>query len=96
MSALRGHAGDAERAVVVDDDVVGRGLEQLGRERSAPARRTRCDASSTALPPSCSDRDPPVPPPRGTSAVSDCTKRIFSIGMPSSSATICEYAVAWP
>ena len=30
----------------------------------------------TALPPSWSDREPPVPPPVGTSAVSDCSKRI--------------------
>ena len=51
---------------------------------------------STAVPPSCSERDPPVPPPRGTSAVSDCTKRIASIGMPSGSATIIANDVAWP
>ena len=28
--------------------------------------------------------------------MSDCTKRICSIGMPSSPETSCEYAVAWP
>ena len=83
-SALRRHAGDAERPSSSTHDVVGRGLEQLGREACGPARARRCDASSTALPPSCSEREPPVPPPRGTSAVSDCTKRICSIGMPSS------------
>ena len=30
-------------------------------------------ARNSALPPICSDRDPPVPPPRDTSAVSECT-----------------------
>ncbi len=56
----------------------------------------RVGGPGTALPPSCSDRDPPVPPPRGTTAVSDWTKRIGSSGMPSRSATIIANAVAWP
>ena len=56
----------------------------------------RCDVWSTALPPSCNERDPPVPSPRGTSAVSDCTYRMFSIGIPSSAEAICEKVVAWP
>ena len=53
-------------------------------------------AESTALPPICSDRDPPVPPPLGTAAVSDWTKRMSSSGMPSRSDTIMANAVAWP
>ena len=71
----RRDAGDAERPLVGDDDVVGRGLEQLAGHAARPLQRPRATRPSTALPPICSDRDPPVPPPRGTSAVSDCTKR---------------------
>lgn len=45
--------------------------------RCAASLRARswssCAASDTAVPPSCSDREPPVPAPRGTSAVSDWT-----------------------
>ncbi len=39
-------------------------------------------------------REPMVPLPRGTTAVSDCTIRTSSIGTPRSSATIIEYAVS--
>ncbi len=53
-------------------------------------------AESTALPPICRDRDPPVPPPLGTAAVSDWTKRMSSSGMPSRSETIMAKEVAWP
>ena len=53
-------------------------------------------ADSTALPPICSDREPPVPAPRGTAAVSDWTNEICSIGIPRVSETIMENAVAWP
>ena len=37
-----------------------------------------------------------MPEPRGTVAVSDCTNRIRSIGMPSRSLTSMANAVAWP
>ena len=53
-------------------------------------------AVCTALPPSCRERDPPVPPPVGTVAVSDCTKRTDSSGMPRVSATNIPNEVAWP
>ena len=53
-------------------------------------------ATSSALPPICTERDPPVPPPRGTSSVSECSTRTFSNGTPSVVATICENAVSWP
>ena len=39
-------------------------------------------------------REPPVPLPLATSAVSDCTKLMRSIGMPSASAEACVDAVA--
>ena len=45
-------------------------------------------AFHSALPPICSEREPMVPVPRGTSAVSDCTMVTRSIGMPRSSWTI--------
>jgi hypothetical protein len=45
-------------------------------------------AALTADPPSCKDRDPPVPPPRGTRSVSPSTSRIRSTGMPVRSLTI--------
>ncbi len=38
-----------------------------------------------ALPAVCSDREPSVPEPRGTRAVSELTSVILSIGMPSTS-----------
>ena len=57
---------------------------------------TASAALATALPPSCSDREPPVPPPRGTRAVSDWTNRIDSMGMPRRSATIMANDVGWP
>ena len=68
---------------------------------SSAARRRACSSTSsaaprTALPPICSERDPPVPEPRGTVAVSDCTKPIRSIGMPSRSCTSIANAVACP
>src|SRR5690606_5062002 len=53
-------------------------------------------ASRTALPPICNDRDPPVPPPRGTCAVSDCTKSICSTGMPRASEASMAKDVGWP
>ena len=52
--------------------------------------RTASAALSTAVPPICSERDPPVPLPWGTRAVSDCTKWMRSIGMPSRSVTSIE------
>ena len=64
---------------------------------SSPAcSSTARAAAATALPPSCSDREPPVPPPVATRAVSDCTYRIRSMGIPSRSATIIANDVAWP
>ena len=62
--APRGHAGDAEPPAVVNDDVGGARLQLGGDElrglARAPARRRRARRCR----PSCSDRDPPVPPPR--------------------------------
>ncbi len=64
---------------------------------SSRARSSTVSAATSTLDPaSCSDRDPPVPPPCGTDAVSDWTKRTCSIGMPSRSATIIANDVACP
>ena len=55
--------------------------------RFATSRRavssTAADASCTALPASCSEREPNVPTPCGTRSVSECTTRTSSNGMPS-------------
>ena len=49
-----------------------------------------------ALPAVCSDREPSVPAPRGTVAVSELTSLILSIGMPSTSLASMANAVWWP
>ena len=46
---------------------------------------TPSDARWIALPAVCSEREPSVPEPRGTCAVSELTSVILSIGMPSTS-----------
>ena len=46
---------------------------------------TPSEATWMALPAVCSDREPSVPEPRGTRAVSELTSVILSIGMPSTS-----------
>ncbi len=53
-------------------------------------------ARNTAEPPSWSDREPPVPPPFGTSAVSPSTRVMRSTGMPVWSLRIMANAVWWP
>ena len=90
------HAGHADPAVVVDDHVVHAGLEVGGRDLLGPGQHLLGGRRARRCPPICSDRDPPVPPPLGTAAVSDWTKRMSSIGMPSRSETIMANAVAWP
>ena len=77
----RGHAGDAEPTVVEHDDVVGRGLEHSAARRARPFEHD-LGRSWTALPASCSDREPNVPTPWATSAVSECTTRTSSNGTP--------------
>ena len=68
--------------------------------RWAAISRARCTSSPLAvwiaLPPVCSERDPSVPTPRGTSAVSDCTSLIFSIGTCSTAEATWANAVSWP
>ncbi len=54
---------------------------------------TSVDATCTALPAVCSERDPSVPAPLGTFAVSELISEILSIGMPSMSLTIMAKAV---
>jgi hypothetical protein len=57
---------------------------------------TPSEATWMALPAVCSERDPNVPEPRGTRAVSELTSVILSIGMPSTSLASIANAVAWP
>jgi len=57
--------------------------------RAASSRAFSTSATQApriALPPSCSERDPKVPRPVLTSAVSDSTTRTSSIGTPSKAA----------
>ena len=79
-----------------------------GSERSASSTSSRCDASvrafattacvcsTTAEPPTCSDREPHVPAPRGTTALSEWTTRTASNGTPRTAEAICAIAVSWP
>ena len=92
----RRHAGDAEPAVVGDHDVVGRASSssaasslRLVAQRGATPRAPRCRRAAANASRRC----------RHHAARARCrTARsvMLSIGMPSSAATICEYAVAWP
>ena len=86
-NAARGHARDFEPAVA-DHDVVGARLEQVRGELLRLREHLLGSRRSSALPPIWSERDPPVPPPRGTSPVSECTTRTFSNGTPSVSLMI--------
>ena len=57
---------------------------------------TSLDATCTALPAVCRDREPIVPDPRGTEAVSELTSLKFSIGIPRTSLASMAKAVWWP
>ena len=50
-----------------------RGRLEHPRPSSMAFSSSSSDALPTALPPICSEREPPVPPPRGMIAVSDCS-----------------------
>jgi hypothetical protein len=52
--------------------------------------------ASTAPPPTCSEREPPLPPPDFTIDVSPWISVTTSGGTPSRSATICAYDVHSP
>ena len=53
-------------------------------------------ATCSAEPPTAIEREPKVPVPTGTAAVSPSTMRMRSSGTPSCAAMICAYVVAWP
>ena len=57
---------------------------------------TTSEATCTALPAVCSERDPIVPLPRGTCPVSDWTSTTWSMGIPRTLETTIEKAVSWP
>ena len=61
-----------------------------------PLSSTVSLATYTALPAVWREREPIVPDPLGTSAVSDCRIVMSSIATPSLSAMIIENAVTWP
>ena len=67
----RRRARHAEALAGDDLDVVGGGLEQVRGELAGPCRAPRRVALIIALPPTCSEREPIVPMPRGDLAVSD-------------------------
>ena len=66
----------------------------------ATTRRARASTTSaaswTALPASCNEREPNVPTPWGTIAVSECTTRTSSNGTPNTADVIWAHAVSWP
>ena len=59
-------------AAVVERDVRRRLASSIRAATARALSRISSAALLTALPPSCSDREPPVPPPVRTTAVSDC------------------------
>ena len=61
-------------------DVVDVRLEQVRGESLGLLEHLPRSPVQTRCPPICSDREPIVPVPRGTTAVSDCTSRTLSIG----------------
>ena len=54
------------------------------------------EAMKIAEPAVCREREPRVPAPRGTRSVSELTKVILSMGIPSTSVASMAKAVAWP
>ena len=80
---LRRHAGDLQPpspTTMSSADASSR-LAAICLARSS----TPSDARWIALPAVCRDREPSVPDPRGTAAVSELTSLIWLIGMPSMS-----------
>ena len=72
-------AGDADRAVG-DLEIGDRGLELVGGELLQLVARDSCEAAPTETPPIGIEREPPVPLPVATRAVSPCTTRMLSSG----------------
>ena len=91
-----GNARD-EGAALLDADVVGRALEQLGRHLRARVRTSRV-VRATAGPAFAATRLPPVPMPIGKSWVSPATMWTSSSRTPSSAAQIWARVVwcPWP
>ena len=58
------------------------------------ASTSLCEASATAAPASCTDREPTVSPPTGTRSVSPCTTSTSSMATPMRSATIIDHTVS--
>ena len=92
----RRHAGDADPSVVGDDDVLGRGLEQVAPRASRAWSSTRLGRPVHRRPADLQRPRPTGAPPRGTSAGVGLDEADRSIGMPSWSATIMANDVAWP
>ena len=87
--ALRGELEQADAAVGADDaelarpcelDVGGGGFEHVGGERLARSTIIVGRRRAIAVPPTMSEREPPVPPPACQRSVSPWTMRIASNG----------------
>ena len=86
---------DVEGGSVVEHDVRGTRLEEVGRE-GGPRSTTASAASRPATPPICVDLEPKVPVPFGTSSVSPWWTMTRSTGSPSRSAAIIANVVSCP
>ena len=93
----RRRAGDVERAGVgVEHHVFDGGLEQVGCPFDEQRRRASPAAITIDEPATCTERDPTVSPPDGTSSVSPWTTSTASIGTPRRSAMIIFHVVTCP
>jgi hypothetical protein len=59
------------------------------RRQALPLGDDEVEARAIATPPICEEREPPGAVARGSTAVSPCTKRTASKGMPSCSCSTC-------
>jgi len=87
-------AADAEFSAGELDIRVGR-LEQV-RGDLLPFEMIFSQAKYRAEPPTAIEREPNVPVPAATAAVSPSTMEILSIATPSRAPRICAKLVAWP
>ena len=97
LAPLSARSGTPARPSPPSTTVTSAGSASRAVATTSRARASTVSAATSTLEPaSCSEREPPVPPPRGTAAVSDCTNRTCSMGMPRRSATIIANDVACP
>ena len=88
---LSDDAGTPITPIVPSSGLITISSVDASRRWAATDRALSTTASVAVLiadPPNCREREPPVPPPRGTMSVSDCTSVILSTGIPVNSDTI--------